>query len=61
MSRRPALCTEADIRRAVKVAKAHGMAVRIDPNGAINIVPSETPGPPVAPPTVLAPIRDFRL
>lgn len=37
MSRRPARCTEADIRRAAKVAKEMGMAVDILPDGTIRI------------------------
>jgi hypothetical protein len=39
MSRRPARFTEADIRRAAKVAKQLGMAVEIKPDGTIRIVP----------------------
>lgn len=42
MSRRPARCTEADIKRAIKAAKAAGtnMAVKIDPDGSIWLYPS---------------------
>lgn len=40
MSRRPARCTEADIRRAVKVADGR-MAVDILPDGTIRLIPIE--------------------
>lgn len=39
MSRRPARATQAEISRATKVAKAQGMAVEIDQDGTIRIVP----------------------
>jgi len=45
MSRRPARCTEADIRRAVKVALEAGMAVDILPDGTIRIAPLTTTEP----------------
>jgi hypothetical protein len=43
MSRRPARCTEADIKRALKAALSANppMAVEILPNGTIRIVPFE--------------------
>jgi hypothetical protein len=41
MSRRPARCTQADIARAVRVAKAENMAVEILTDGTIRIVPPE--------------------
>ncbi len=53
MSRRPARCTEADIRRATKVAKEMGMTVNILPDGTIRIettgklTPVDTQDPPV--------------
>jgi hypothetical protein len=37
MSRRPARFTEADIRRAAKVAKQLGLAVEIAPDGTIRL------------------------
>ena len=40
MSRRPARFTEADIRRAGKVAKQLGLAVEIAPDGTIRLVPA---------------------
>ena len=42
MSRRPARCTEADIKRAIKAAKAAGasVAVKIDPDGSIWLYPA---------------------
>lgn len=39
MSRRPARFTEADLRRAAKVAKSLGMAVEAKADGTIRIVP----------------------
>ena len=40
MSRRPARFTEADIRRAAKVAKQLCLAVEIAPDGTIRLVPA---------------------
>lgn len=40
MPRRPAIFTEADLARAVKVAKSQGMAVEVTRDGTIRIVPS---------------------
>ena len=67
MSRTPARCTEADIRRAIRaVTKERApMAVEIDPSGTIRIVPHEAPT--VAPPFTssarepVEPKREFRL
>lgn len=39
MSRRPAVITQADVDRAMKVAEKRGMTVRILPDGSIIIVP----------------------
>lgn len=47
MSRRTAKYTQAEIRRATKVAKAHGMAVRVADDG-IWIVPPSPEGPQIA-------------
>lgn len=41
MSRRPARCTQADLRRATAVAKEMGMAVEVAPDGTIRIVPAK--------------------
>lgn len=41
MSRRPARCTEADIRRAVKAA-GERRAVDILPDGTIRLIPIES-------------------
>ena len=48
MSRRPARCTEADIKRAIRAAKAAGvpMAVKIDRDGDIWLYPSAEPSEP---------------
>lgn len=48
MSRRAARCTEADIKRAIKAAKAIGvpMAVKIDKDGDIWLYPSNEPSEP---------------
>jgi hypothetical protein len=43
MSKRPSRCTEAEIRRATKVAKEMDMAVDILPDGTIRIVPAPLP------------------
>jgi hypothetical protein len=52
LSRRPARCTEADIKRAVKAA-GPGMCVDILPDGTIRIAPFEAirpmPEPKLAP------------
>jgi hypothetical protein len=42
MSRRPARCTQADIKRAIKAAEAAGahMAVDILPDGTIRLTPT---------------------
>jgi hypothetical protein len=40
MSRRPARFTEADVRRAAKVAKQLGLAVEIAPDGTIRLAPA---------------------
>jgi hypothetical protein len=42
MSRRPARCTQADIRRVVEAVKQAGaeMVVEILPNGTIRLVPT---------------------
>jgi hypothetical protein len=39
MSRRPARFTEADLRRAAKVAKMLGLAVEVAPDGTIRLCP----------------------
>jgi hypothetical protein len=41
MSRRPSRCTEADLKRALRAAKAAGtdVAVEVLPNGTIRLVP----------------------
>jgi hypothetical protein len=50
MSRRPARFTEADVRRAAKVAKQLGLAVEIAPDGTIRLVPETvTKGTEAAP------------
>lgn len=43
MSRRPARCTIADIRRAVEGAKAAGVRMSVDilPDGTIRLIPME--------------------
>lgn len=48
MSRRPARCTEADIKRAIKAARAAGatVAVKIDPEGAIWLYPTDQASEP---------------
>jgi hypothetical protein len=40
VSRRPARFTQAEARRASRVAKAEGMAVDMLPNGVIRLVPA---------------------
>ena len=42
MSRKPARCTQADIRRAIRAVKQEGaaMTVEILPDGTIRIVPA---------------------
>lgn len=42
MSRRPALFTEADLRRAGRVAKELGMEVQVLPDGAIRLYTPES-------------------
>ena len=51
MSRRAAKFTEADALRAIKAVKRSGerLAVKIDAEGAIWILPSDTPSSPPAP------------
>lgn len=48
MSRRPARCTQADIKRAIKAARDVGatVAVKIDQEGAIWLYPSAEPAEP---------------
>jgi len=43
MSRRPARCTQADIRRAIRAAEQAGakMAVEISPDGTIRLIPAQ--------------------
>ncbi len=43
MSRRPAKFTEADLRRAAKVAKAMGVAIIVQPDGSIRVDPNTLP------------------
>ena len=45
MSRRPARFTEADVRRAAKVAKQLGLAVEITPDGTIRLAPATVTTP----------------
>ena len=50
MSRRPCRATEADLKRAARAAKAlgEGVAVKIDADGSIWLVPAkDAPAPPV--------------
>jgi hypothetical protein len=51
MSRRPARCTQADIRRAIEAAKQAGasMAVEILPDGTIRLMPVGSAQRPDAP------------
>lgn len=49
MSRRPARFTEADVRRAAKVAKQLGLSVEIAPDGTIRIAPATVTSPENAP------------
>lgn len=37
--KRPALITEADVNRCMKVAARHGMTIRVLPDGSVLIVP----------------------
>jgi len=56
MSRRPARFTEAEARRAAKVAKAEGMAVEFLPDGTIRLIHAqeiETKGAGLRPGLVL--------
>lgn len=48
MPRTPARCTEADINRAAKVAKRHGMNMFLLPDGTIklSVVATEQSEPP---------------
>jgi hypothetical protein len=59
MSRRAARFTEADAFRAAKAAKRVGMAVEIDPNGVIRIVPHEPPTPPPEKKTKAGELGDY--
>jgi hypothetical protein len=43
MTNTPAKFKVADLARAMKVAKAEGMTVRIEPDGSFVIVPIEAP------------------
>ena len=52
MSRRPARFTEADVRRAAKVAKQLGLAVEITPDGTIRLAPAAVTKPLEASPNV---------
>lgn len=47
MSRRPARCTQADIRRAIQAAQKAGvpMAVEISPDGTIRLTPTAAIAP----------------
>lgn len=50
MSRRPARCTEADLRRAGKVAQQLGMMVEVLTDGTIRVIPIQArPLAPVEP------------
>jgi hypothetical protein len=51
MSRRPARFTEADVRRAAKVAKQLGLSVEIATDGTIRLAPAAVTNPTTAPPT----------
>ena len=42
MSRTPAKFTQTELARAVNVAQKCGMAVEVDPDGTIRIVPVKT-------------------
>lgn len=44
MSRRPARFTEADLRRAAKVAKAMGVTVVLE-GGTVRVIPTDSPTP----------------
>ena len=50
MSRRPARFTEADLRRATKIAKERGMEVEIAPDGTIRLVLAAAANPVKASP-----------
>ena len=39
MSRRPATSTKTDLKRAMDVAREHGMTVEVLPDGTLRIVP----------------------
>ena len=43
MSRPPARFTQAELARAMRVAKGEGMTVEVKPDGSIRIVPVEVP------------------
>jgi endonuclease YncB( thermonuclease family) len=43
MPRAAAKVSQADIARAMRVAKAEGMTVEVRPDGTIRIVPVDTP------------------
>jgi hypothetical protein len=45
MSRRPARFTEADVRRAAKVAMQLGLSVEIAPDGTIRLAPAAVTTP----------------
>jgi hypothetical protein len=51
MSRRPARFTEADLRRATKIAIERGLEIAIDPNGTIRLVPTAANNPTKTTPT----------
>jgi hypothetical protein len=46
MSRRPSRFTEADLNRAAKVAKKHGMAVEVTTDGTIRLSTDVKESPP---------------
>lgn len=50
MARKACRFTEADVRRAAKVAKQLAMAVEIAPDGTIRIVPATVTTPAEMPP-----------
>jgi hypothetical protein len=55
MGRRAANVSKADLERAASVAKAHGMAVEILPDGTIKLVPHTSPEQTVA----ARPVKSF--
>lgn len=52
MARRPSRFTEADVRRAAKVAKQFGLSVEIMPDGTIRLAPVALTKPLEASPIV---------